>query len=125
MHAADLLLSSQHLLAMSSLPALCNLCCICVEHLLLEGKEGGTRGDTEEVTRSETNTNVIEKEVKGGQIPGKMDEKSGSALLPLKQPQIPSTLTQVYLTVLCAFLSRDPDKARRALKPLATSPPQR
>ncbi|KAM3870256.1 protein NLRC5 [Diretmus argenteus] len=34
--AVDLLLSSQHLLAMSSLPALCNICCACLEHLLLE-----------------------------------------------------------------------------------------
>ncbi|KAM9351909.1 protein NLRC5 [Symphorus nematophorus] len=58
--AVDLLLSSQHLLAMSSLPALCNICCICVEHLLLEERAGG----------------------------------------------------RVYLTVLGAFLSRDPDKRR-------------
>uniref|UniRef100_A0AAQ5WWA2 NACHT domain-containing protein n=1 Tax=Amphiprion ocellaris TaxID=80972 RepID=A0AAQ5WWA2_AMPOC len=34
--AADLLLSSRHLLAMSSLPALCNICCICLEHLLAQ-----------------------------------------------------------------------------------------
>uniref|UniRef100_A0A8D0DF70 NLR family CARD domain containing 5 n=1 Tax=Sander lucioperca TaxID=283035 RepID=A0A8D0DF70_SANLU len=63
--AADLLLSSRHLLAMSSLPALCNICCICLEHLL-------------------------------GQMPS-------------TQAQIPSTLTQVYLTILGAFLSRDPN----------------
>ncbi|AWP08896.1 putative protein NLRC5 [Scophthalmus maximus] len=41
--AADLLLSSQHLLAMSYLPALCNICCICLKHLLLEEKEGGAK----------------------------------------------------------------------------------
>uniref|UniRef100_A0A8C2XR04 NLR family CARD domain containing 5 n=1 Tax=Cyclopterus lumpus TaxID=8103 RepID=A0A8C2XR04_CYCLU len=58
--AAELLLSSRHLLAMSSLPALCNICCIYLEHLLLEST-------------------------------------------------IPSTLTQVYLSVLDSFLSRDPD----------------
>uniref|UniRef100_A0AAX7V052 NACHT domain-containing protein n=1 Tax=Astatotilapia calliptera TaxID=8154 RepID=A0AAX7V052_ASTCA len=34
--AAQLLLSSRHLLAMSSIPALCNICCICLEHLLLQ-----------------------------------------------------------------------------------------
>uniref|UniRef100_A0A3Q3KF26 NACHT domain-containing protein n=1 Tax=Monopterus albus TaxID=43700 RepID=A0A3Q3KF26_MONAL len=73
LRAADLLLSSRHLLAMSSLPALCNICCICLKHLLLEDKDRGTK-----------------KEVKG--------------------VQIPSTHTQVYLTVLEAFLSCDSNK---------------
>uniref|UniRef100_A0A3B4Z605 NLR family CARD domain containing 5 n=1 Tax=Stegastes partitus TaxID=144197 RepID=A0A3B4Z605_9TELE len=62
--AANLLLSNRHLLAMSSLPALCNICCICLEHLLLKA-------------------------------------------------QIPATLTQVYLTVLSAFLSRDSNPGGR------------
>uniref|UniRef100_A0A3B3HR08 NACHT domain-containing protein n=1 Tax=Oryzias latipes TaxID=8090 RepID=A0A3B3HR08_ORYLA len=61
--ATKLLLSSQHLLAMSSLPALCNICCICLKHLLLKDRNA-----------------------------------------------IPSTLTQVYLTAVAAFLSRLPDQ---------------
>lgn len=38
------------------------------------------------------------------------DSTNGAAQLPPLQAQIPSTLTQVYLTVLGALLSRDPDK---------------
>uniref|UniRef100_A0AAQ4PKB0 NLR family CARD domain containing 5 n=1 Tax=Gasterosteus aculeatus aculeatus TaxID=481459 RepID=A0AAQ4PKB0_GASAC len=60
--AAEVLVSSRHLLAMASLPALCNISCICLH----------------EVQRED-------------------------------QVQIPSTLTQVYLTILSAFLCRDPD----------------
>uniref|UniRef100_A0A669AYK0 NACHT domain-containing protein n=1 Tax=Oreochromis niloticus TaxID=8128 RepID=A0A669AYK0_ORENI len=67
--AAQLLLSSRHLLAMSSIPALCNICCICLEHLLLQWRD---------------------------------------KLAPTS-PQVPATLTQVYLTVLGSFLSRDPN----------------
>uniref|UniRef100_A0A3P9J2D9 NACHT domain-containing protein n=1 Tax=Oryzias latipes TaxID=8090 RepID=A0A3P9J2D9_ORYLA len=63
--ATKLLLSSQHLLAMSSLPALCNICCICLKHLLLKDRNA---------------------------------------------TQVPSTLTQVYLTAVAAFLSRLPDQ---------------
>ncbi|KAK2841894.1 hypothetical protein Q5P01_012094 [Channa striata] len=54
--AADLLLSSQHLLAMSSLPALCNICCICLNHLLLTSEEEAKRTDTAESTRHPQST---------------------------------------------------------------------
>nr|XP_020442917.1 protein NLRC5 isoform X2 [Monopterus albus] len=93
LRAADLLLSSRHLLAMSSLPALCNICCICLKHLLLEDKDRGTSvqsGDREEERECNTRRKATEKEVKG--------------------VQIPSTHTQVYLTVLEAFLSCDSNK---------------
>uniref|UniRef100_A0A7N8XIZ4 NLR family CARD domain containing 5 n=1 Tax=Mastacembelus armatus TaxID=205130 RepID=A0A7N8XIZ4_9TELE len=80
MQAADLLLSNRHLLAMSSLPALCNICCICLKHLLLEDKE---------------------------------------------RVAIPTTLTQVYLTVLGAFLSRDSDNRGKPEKATTTRSPQR
>ncbi|XP_042352573.1 NLR family, CARD domain containing 5 [Plectropomus leopardus] len=136
--AADLLLSSQHLLAMSSLPALCNICCICLEHLLLVGGDPGRTQITEE-RGGETKRKVRRKEEKEAQIPEEgrgedgdrgasyvhrgdqgvrrgggedimMDGTNGRAQLPPTQAQIPSTLTQVYLTVLGAFLSRDPDR---------------
>ncbi|KAL0968171.1 hypothetical protein UPYG_G00263310 [Umbra pygmaea] len=55
------LLSSQQLLTMSYLPALCHICCICLEHMFSTG-----------------------------------------------MPQLPTTLTQVYLQILCAFLGRCP-----------------
>lgn len=42
-----------------------------------------------------------------------MDVKNDRAHLPPIQVQIPPTVTQVYLTVLVAFLSRDPDKRGR------------
>uniref|UniRef100_A0A3Q3BA05 Protein NLRC5-like n=1 Tax=Kryptolebias marmoratus TaxID=37003 RepID=A0A3Q3BA05_KRYMA len=59
--AADLLFSSRHLLAMSSFPALCNICCVFLQHLLQE-----------------------------------------------KGHEVPATLTQLYLAVVAAFLSRWP-----------------
>lgn len=135
--AADLLLSSQHLLAMSSLPALCNICCICLEHLLLEGEEEWTRarsGDRSEETGSWERKEVIEKEVKQVQTQGAtrgrceditMDGTNGRDQLPPTLPKIPCTLTQVYLTVLGAFLSHDPHKGGRNVEPKTASLPQR
>ncbi|KAF1387211.1 hypothetical protein PFLUV_G00103010 [Perca fluviatilis] len=136
MQAADLLLSSRHLLAMSSLPALCNICCICLEHLLLKGGDPRATQILEE-TGSERRRKAREKEEKGVQIAGggrgeegsiggsyaqsrdqgrrrtrgediMMDGTNGRGQIPSTQAQIPSTLTQVYLTILSAFLSRDP-----------------
>ncbi|XP_034734030.1 protein NLRC5 isoform X2 [Etheostoma cragini] len=127
--AADLLLTSRHLLAMSSLPALCNICCICLENLLLKG-EDQRRTQTPDETGSERRRKEKEKEEKvvhaeggrreEGSIGGSyaqsrdqrgvktrgedtmMDDTNGRG-------QIPSTLTQVYLTILGAFLNRDPN----------------
>ncbi|TMS04990.1 Protein NLRC5 [Larimichthys crocea] len=109
--AADLLLSTQHLLAMSSLPALCNICCICLEYLLLEERDDERGSMTREKARE-----------KGVQMPGGgrggggdkvMDVTNGEAQLPFTPAQIFSTHTQVYLTVLGAFLSCDPEKRGR------------
>uniref|UniRef100_A0A8C5EUD4 NACHT domain-containing protein n=1 Tax=Gouania willdenowi TaxID=441366 RepID=A0A8C5EUD4_GOUWI len=61
--ALDLLFSNQHLLTLSSLPVLCNICCICLEQFLLG------------------------------------------------QKVVPTTLTQVYLTFLGSYLSRDQRKS--------------
>uniref|UniRef100_A0A3Q1I6S2 NACHT domain-containing protein n=1 Tax=Anabas testudineus TaxID=64144 RepID=A0A3Q1I6S2_ANATE len=79
--ATHLLLSNRHLLVMSSLPALCYICCICLKHLLLETKEDGTR--------------------------------------------IPLTLTQVYITVLGAFLSPDCERNEATDKTKTTRLPER
>ncbi|XP_034390083.1 protein NLRC5 isoform X2 [Cyclopterus lumpus] len=125
--AAELLLSSRHLLAMSSLPALCNICCIYLEHLLLESTVPRRTQIPEERGR-ETRRKAGRKEIKGGGR-GEEGSRGGSFVqredqgggsedmmttncrnqLPLTQAQIPSTLTQVYLSVLDSFLSRDPD----------------
>ncbi|XP_074488188.1 protein NLRC5 isoform X1 [Sebastes fasciatus] len=150
--AADLLLSSRHLLAMSSLPALCNICCICLEHLLLKGRDSG-RTQIPVERGSETRRKVKKKEEKGVEIPGggrgeegsiggnyvqrgdqgggrrgsediTIDRTNGRAQLPPTQAQIPSTLTQVYLTVLGAFLSRDPDTRGSNDDPKTTRLPQ-
>ncbi|XP_070763305.1 protein NLRC5 [Enoplosus armatus] len=150
--AADLLLSARHLLAMSSVPALCNICCICLEHLLLEGRDAGAM-QTPEERGSEARKKAREKEEKGEQMPAggrgeegsrggsqaqkadqggrrrasedvMVDVTNGRVQLPPAQVQIPSTLTQVYLTVLGGFLSRDPDKRGRNDTPKTTRPPQ-
>ncbi|KAA8590519.1 hypothetical protein FQN60_014453 [Etheostoma spectabile] len=128
--ATDLLLSSRHLLAMSSLPALCNICCICLEHLLLKGEDQrGTQ--IPEETGSGRRRKAREKQEKGVQIAegGRGEEGSiGESYAQSRDQgggrtwgedtmmdgtngrgQIPSTLTQVYLTILGAFLNRDPN----------------
>lgn len=138
---------------MSSLPALCNICCICLEHLLLQGREAGRTQPLEE-RRSETRKKVCENEEKGVHIPGggrgeegsrggshaqrgaqggrrtgsedvMMDVTNGRAQLPPSQAQVPSTLTQVYLAVLGAFLSREPGERGRNDKPKTKRPAQR
>uniref|UniRef100_A0A8C8DQD0 NACHT domain-containing protein n=1 Tax=Oryzias sinensis TaxID=183150 RepID=A0A8C8DQD0_9TELE len=107
--ATKLLLSSQHLLAMSSLPALCNICCICLKHLLL------------------TDRNREENETQNAQHSG---EREGSQDLTMRtangelnfsatSAQVPSTLTQVYLTAVAAFLSRLPDQGGGDNRPKA------
>ncbi|GLD60621.1 protein NLRC5 [Lates japonicus] len=131
--AADLLLSSRHLLAMSYLPALCNICCICLKHLLLEAETKLQSGDRQEERGSETRKKATEKELKEGQIAGErrggsqditMDGTNGRAQLPPTPAQIPSTLTQVYLTVLGAFLSHQSGKKGNSDKAKTTKPPQ-
>uniref|UniRef100_A0A4W6DMS5 NACHT domain-containing protein n=1 Tax=Lates calcarifer TaxID=8187 RepID=A0A4W6DMS5_LATCA len=131
--AADLLLSSRHLLAMSYLPALCNICCICLKHLLLEAETKLQPGDREEERGNETRKKATEKELKEGQIAGERrggsqditrDGTNGRAQLPPTPAQIPSTLTQVYLTVLGAFLSHHSGKKGNSDKAKTTKPPQ-
>lgn len=133
--AAELLLSNRHLLAVSFLPALCNICCICLRYLLLESNEEETRassGNRKEARGGEERKNVIEKEVKrvqggtrGGREDVMTDRTNGTPLLHPTLPQIPCTLTQVYLTVLSAYLSHDSDKGGRNVKPKMMSFPHR
>ncbi|KAK7891941.1 hypothetical protein WMY93_023904 [Mugilogobius chulae] len=70
-HATSLLFSNKHLAAISSIPALCNFSCICLEHLLQE-------------------------------MQPRCEGKEDARLV----PQVPSTLTSVYLTSIATFLSR-------------------
>lgn len=144
LQAADLLLSTRHLLAMSALPALCNVCCICLEHLLLQRRDAERKLMLEE-TGSKTKRRAIESHEKV--IPMARDRRreestrglnlrlkpgvgerresedpvadvtKGAAQLPPIQAEIPSSLTQVYLSVVVAFLHRDPDKSGRAHPP--------
>uniref|UniRef100_A0A7N8YQT9 NLR family CARD domain containing 5 n=1 Tax=Mastacembelus armatus TaxID=205130 RepID=A0A7N8YQT9_9TELE len=125
MQAADLLLSNRHLLAMSSLPALCNICCICLKHLLLEDKERvAVAQSREEERKPETRKQETEKGLKGVWT---AEERRGSSkdLRVDGRCQIPTTLTQVYLTVLGAFLSRDSDNRGKPEKATTTRSPQR
>ncbi|XP_005935060.1 NLR family, CARD domain containing 5 isoform X1 [Haplochromis burtoni] len=135
--AAQLLLSSRHLLAMSSIPALCNICCICLEHLLLQCRDkdtGGAPMPDEEGSKARTDAQEAEgaqmsREARGEegnrrgnpaqrkQEDGKrkgskdviMDGTNGRPQLTPTSLQVPATLTQVYLTVLASFLSRAPN----------------
>ncbi|XP_034061773.1 protein NLRC5 isoform X1 [Gymnodraco acuticeps] len=147
--AADLLLSSRHLLAMSSLPGLCNTCCICLEYLLLEAREPSKR-EIHRESGTEARRNAESNEEKELHIPGGgrgeegrrgesygprgdqrrgnddilTDGTNGRAQPTPTEAQIPPTLTQIYLTVICAFLSRDPDATESNEGSNATSIPQ-
>ncbi|KAG8012861.1 Protein NLRC5, partial [Nibea albiflora] len=128
--AANLLLSTQHLLAMSSLPALCNICCICLEHLLLE-ERGAERmqilGERGSMMREKNRERGVQMPGRGGGGGGGdkvMDVTNGEAQLPVTPAQILSTQTQVYLTVLGAFLSCDPEKRGRNDTPKTMTPQQ-
>ncbi|XP_025764586.1 protein NLRC5 isoform X2 [Oreochromis niloticus] len=135
--AAQLLLSSRHLLAMSSIPALCNICCICLEHLLLQWRDKATGGapmpdekgskartDAQEAEGAQMSReargeegnrrgNPAQRKQEDGKRKGSkdviMDGTNGRPQLAPTSPQVPATLTQVYLTVLGSFLSRDPN----------------
>ncbi|XP_071398515.1 protein NLRC5 [Centroberyx affinis] len=131
--AVDLLLSSRHLLAMSSLPALCNICCICLEHLLLEGR-GGRRGSRERERSREREGGGRGGEGSGGGTQERTGEqgrgggneditRDGTNVSPSSSPHIPTSLTQVYLTVLGAFLNRGGGRATDD-RPKTTAPPQ-
>ncbi|KAM4572428.1 protein NLRC5 isoform 2-T3 [Odontesthes bonariensis] len=142
--AADLLLSNRYLLAMSSLPALCNICCICLENLLLECRNEGHTQMLEE-TGSKPMKNTPEKnEERGGDgsrgeshprkgeqsrdAEGSRDIRSdgtnGRAKSSSTSVQVPTTLTQVYLAVVAAFLRRYPEQERRNDRPKTTAFPQ-
>ncbi|XP_028263532.1 protein NLRC5 isoform X2 [Parambassis ranga] len=111
--AVDLLHSSRHLLAMSSLPALCSICCTCLEYLLLEGRDAGgmqrgpDEGKEEEDSEGDTQREEQRTETENCEI---LSGTNGKAHVPARTYlAVPVTLTQVYLTVLAAMLSRDPD----------------
>ncbi|XP_063757827.1 NLR family, CARD domain containing 5 isoform X3 [Eleginops maclovinus] len=131
LQAADLLLSSRHLVAMSSLPGLCNICCIFLEYLLLEASDPSKR-EIQRESGSKARNKAKSSEEKEVHIPGGRGEKgsrgesygqkgdqrrgsddiltdgtNGRAQPTPTEVQIPPTLTQVYLTVLCAFLRRE------------------
>lgn len=146
MQAVDLLLTTQHLLGMSTVPALCNICCICLEHLLLQGKEAGKTHRMRTKTGKEIDEHLVEKPGRDKEDDGSrewnltqrghkrgrresegtmMGSPNSAAQLPPLQAQIPSTLTQVYLTVLGALLSHDPDKRGSNDTPKTTTLQQR
>ncbi|XP_047451402.1 NLR family, CARD domain containing 5 isoform X2 [Mugil cephalus] len=116
--AADLLLSSRHLLAMSSIPALCNICCICLEHLLVEGTDA-ERPKTDGGGRAQ-------RQEPGGERgrPESVVTKGENGRAPLASTQVPTTITQVYLTMLGAFVSRDSSQGGSGARPQASIPPQ-
>ncbi|XP_034033003.1 protein NLRC5 isoform X2 [Thalassophryne amazonica] len=127
--AADLLFSNRHLLAMSTIPALCHICCICMEHLLMDGRQEASTTQSGDRGRN-PKKNIQNLHSAGGDAES-CDEKGGEGTedntsaenlrgeeaSPHGLPQIPTTLTQVYFTLLEVFLRRD--------TPKITTPPER
>lgn len=116
--AADLLLSMRHLLSMSALPALCNIICICLQHLLLHVKSTEmnkmSRG-TEGKNKTKEGKDRVEQMLREEDRP-ENKERGTEHQVPATdgisrhlsiQDQIPFTLTEVCLTVLGSFLRRD------------------
>ncbi|XP_037539229.1 NLR family, CARD domain containing 5 [Nematolebias whitei] len=106
--AADLLFSSRHLLAMSSLPALCNICCVFLQHLLQEKRRKASTNPLETRDKGAQNPDVRQEEDGHGDSsrgqrtdPNRAETSSSSA-------EVPPTRTQLYLAVVSAFLSRRP-----------------
>ncbi|KAM4553761.1 protein NLRC5 isoform 2-T3 [Fundulus diaphanus] len=121
--AAELLFSSRHLLDMSSLPALCNICCVYLQHLLHQRRDAEEKQILEE-KEVEAKKKQVEIEGKGAQFPDGVDSrtdspsqksqrsKKGEAVenaimdrLTCTLAQIPPTQTQIYLAAVAAFLS--------------------
>ncbi|XP_055011098.1 NLR family, CARD domain containing 5 isoform X2 [Boleophthalmus pectinirostris] len=87
-HTMKLLFSNKHLVAMSSIPALCSISCICLEYLIQEIQQS---------------------------VEDKADaQKHKEDLQPV--PQIPSTLTTVYLTSIGTFLSHHLNQEAMSVK---------
>ena len=149
--AADILLSSRHLIAMSSVPGLCSICCICLEYLLQEDNNaesiqmldkrgvkaekntGETNGKEVQIPGEEAEDSRRESQGKNGEQSGKregdegmkIDDTNCTAQLSSTVAQVPTTRSQVYLTVVAAFLSRYDSQRRRDCKPKTTVFPKR
>lgn len=124
----DLLLSSRHLHAISCLPALCNICCIFLKHLLIESDTAEAKVPITEEEGCETQRKTPEtsmKERSDGSEDMATDRMNDGAQLHPTTIQIPPTLTQVYLTFLDAFLSNEPSKGGRSDKTKNTESAQR
>ncbi|XP_056138424.1 NLR family, CARD domain containing 5 [Lampris incognitus] len=146
--AVNLLFSSRHLLTMSSLPGLCNICCVCVDHALMGERGGGRtqasegeeqkrrRRESEQGGRKEAKVEGEEQAEQSGEgaegigegsqdrgaagggeseditRAGAVEPRDGVEVLhraSFSLPQLPPTLTQLYLTALVASLSHSRD----------------
>ncbi|XP_014823878.1 PREDICTED: protein NLRC5-like [Poecilia mexicana] len=127
-NAAEILFSSRHLLAMSSLPALCNICCVFLQHSLhrhaektkVPGEKAvGVKKKPLEIERKDAQTpdgmGDNESRSQKGQH-GKnseetlMDGAKSRSMFSFTSAQIPSTQTQIYLAAVAAFLNRHTDR---------------
>ncbi|KAM4734017.1 protein NLRC5 [Anableps anableps] len=129
--AAEILFSNRHLLAMASLPALCNICCVFLQHLLHQRRDAEEMQMLEE-KGVEAKKKHLEIEGKGTQTPDGvgdngesqkaqsgnsgggeetlMDCTKSSPKLSCTSAQIPATQTQIYLAAVAAFLGQNPHR---------------
>ncbi|XP_028304988.1 protein NLRC5 isoform X2 [Gouania willdenowi] len=119
--ALDLLFSNQHLLTLSSLPVLCNICCICLEQFLLGQKvaeEMRSQKEEQSLPRKTAFGEIEEEEEvsilvesRSSHLRQGNEERMMESPTPPTIAQVPTTLTQVYLTFLGSYLSRDQRKS--------------
>lgn len=117
--AADLLLSTRHLLSMSALPAFCNICCICLDHLLVDVKSteidkmSGVTDGKNETNEGKVRVEQTSREAGTPENEERRTKREVPAMHLSIQGQIPFTLTQVCLAVLGSFLRHDTDEDKR------------
>ncbi|XP_015242697.1 PREDICTED: protein NLRC5 [Cyprinodon variegatus] len=124
--AAGILFSNRHLLAMSSLAALCYICCVFLQNLLRQCRDEEGRQILKEKGAEAKNQDQEKREpMAGGEgnlqraqqsrqtlkgEPTFMHDKKISPGLSCTLAQIPATQTQIYLAAVGAFLSRYPQQ---------------
>uniref|UniRef100_A0A3B3VHE9 Protein NLRC5-like n=1 Tax=Poecilia latipinna TaxID=48699 RepID=A0A3B3VHE9_9TELE len=127
-NAAEILFSSRHLLAMSSLPALCNICCVFLQHSLhrhaektkVPGEKAvGVKKKPLEIERKDAQTpdgmggnESRSQKAQHGENSEEtlMDGAKSRSMFSFTSAQIPSTQTQIYLAAVVAFLNRHTDR---------------
>lgn len=93
---------------MSSLPALCNICCVFLQHFLQEKRREESKNTLETQEKGAHTPDVRHEEDGGGDSSRGQRNDPNRAETLSSLAEVPPTRTQLYLAVVAAFLSRRP-----------------